>query len=32
MISLQQLIKDFNPFKNNVIVLILQKQKQKPKI
>ena len=31
MISLEQLIKDFNPFKNNVIKLIVEKKKKKKK-
>ena len=31
MISLEQLIKDFNPFKNNVIKLIAEKKKKKKK-
>ena len=31
MISLEQLIKDFNPFKNNVIKLIVEKKKEKKK-
>ena len=31
MISLEQLIKDFNPFKNNVIKLIEKKKKEKKK-
>ena len=32
MISLEQLSKGFNPLKYNVIILFLQKKKQKPKI
>ena len=31
MISLEQLIKDFNPFKNNVIKLIVEKKNKKKK-
>ena len=31
MISLEQLIKDFNPFKNNVIKLIVEKKRKKKK-
>ena len=31
MISLEQLIKNFNPFKNNVIKLIVEKKKENKK-
>ena len=31
MISLEQLIKNFNPFKNNVIKLIVEKKKKTKK-